>query len=99
MRPEAWEKLTEDPDAGGLFAALLMLGSDLNELAVEGGELTPEEAEQLLEDGPELIPDAVIGIYEFWSEQRSKATSPKGTSGQKDGFKNGGRGGKSPRGN
>ena len=99
LRPEAWEKLTEDPDAGGLFAALLMLGSDLNELAVEGGELTPEEAEQLLEDGPELIPDAVIGIYEFWSEQRSKATSPKGTSGQKDGFKNGGRGGKSPRGN
>ena len=74
LRPEAWEKLTEDPEAGGLFAAILMLGSDLDELAVEGGELTQEEAEELLEDGPDLIPDAIIGIYEFWAKQRGQGT-------------------------
>ncbi len=88
LRPEAWEKLTEDPEAGGLFAAILMLGSDLDELAVEGGELTQEEVEQLLEDGPDLIPDAVIGIHEFWAAQR-----------EKDASKNAGRGKNPPRGN
>jgi uncharacterized protein len=76
IRPEAWEKLTEDPDAGGLFAAILLIGSDLDEMAVEGGELSGEEIEQLLEDGPELIPDAVIGIHAFWAKQRSQ-NAPK----------------------
>ncbi len=85
LRPELWEKLTQDPEAGGLFAAILMLGSDLDELAVEGGELTPEEAEQLLEDGPELIPDAVIGIYEFWAAQRAKPAAAKGSGPKGDG--------------
>ncbi len=92
LRPESWEKLTQDPEAGGLFAAILMLGSDLDELAVEGGELTPEEAEQLLEDGPELIPDAVIGIYEFWAAQRAKPAEAKGS-----GPKGNGRAGKPSR--
>lgn len=70
IRPEAWQKLTDDPDAGGLFAALLLIGSDLDDMAVKGGELSEEEIEQLLEDGPDLIPDAVIGIHAFWTRQR-----------------------------
>jgi uncharacterized protein len=86
LRPEAWERLTGDPEAGGMFAAILMLGSDLDELAVEGGELTEEEAEQLLEDGPDLIPEAVLAIHEFWVEQRAKGTAAEG-SGAKNGKK------------
>ena len=77
LRPEAWEILTEDPEAGSLFAAILLIGSDLDERAVEGGELSPDEIEQLLEDGPELIPNAVIGIHDFWKAQRAKA-GPRG---------------------
>lgn len=73
LRPEAWEILTEDPEAGSLFAAILLIGSDLDERAVEGGELSQDEIEQLLEDGPELIPNAVIGIHDFWKAQRAKA--------------------------
>lgn len=99
LRPESWEKLTQDPEAGGLFAAILMLGSDLDELAVEGGELTPEEAEQLLEDGPELIPDAVIGIYEFWVEQREKAPAEQSSGAKNLNSKPRGKGGKPPRSN
>ena len=77
LRPEAWEILTEDPEAGSLFAAILLIGSDLDERAVEGGELSQDEIEQLLEDGPDLIPNAVIGIHDFWKAQRAKA-GPRG---------------------
>ena len=78
LRPEAWEILTEDPEAGSLFAAILLIGSDLDERAVEGGELSQDEIEQLLEDGPELIPNAVIGIHDFWKAQRAKAVQRGG---------------------
>jgi uncharacterized protein len=75
LRPEAWQKLTDDPDVGGLFAAILLIGSDLDEMAVEGGELSEEEVEQLLEEGPEVIPTAVIAIHDFWAGQRDKDAS------------------------
>ena len=80
LRPEAWEILTEDPDAGSLFAAILLIGSDLDEMAVEGGELSAEEIEQLLEEGPDVIPEAVIGIHAFWADRRANAGKPDGNS-------------------
>ena len=61
--------------------------------------LTPEEAEQLLEDGPELIPDAVIGIYEFWVEQREKAPAEQSSGAKNLNSKPRGKGGKPPRSN
>ena len=90
LRPQAWETLTEDPTAGSLFAAILLLGSDPEEADSEGADaedLSEEEMAQLLEEGPDLIPDAVIGIHAFWTEQRNK-TVPKAARG----------GGKPPRG-
>jgi uncharacterized protein len=75
LRPAAWEPLIQHPLVGALLLPLLVLGIDDD----ESHGLPQEEIDRIYRDGPELIPECVAGIYEFWRERRSLPTGWKQT--------------------
>jgi yecA family protein len=75
LRPAAWEPLVQHPLVGVLLLPLLVLGAEDD----EDHGLPQQEIDRIYRDGPELIPECVAGIYEFWKERRPQPAAGKQT--------------------
>ncbi len=78
LRPKAWEPLIKHKEARVLMVPLIVLGADDPDHLPFGTRVLPkEEVKDLLENGGEIIPEAVVGIRAFWREHRANAPTPK----------------------
>jgi uncharacterized protein len=68
LRPGAWEPLINDPQAGILLAPLLILGDSERRAGHVGA--VPED--KLSTAMPDIIPNCVLGIHEFWKIYRNR---------------------------
>jgi uncharacterized protein len=70
LRAKAWAPILEDEDGRVLMLPLLVLGSEDERPLFDAAPLPENEVEKLLEDGADILMDAVPAIYEFWQERR-----------------------------
>ena len=69
LRAKEWAPILEDEDARVLMLPLLVLGSDDGRQLFDAAPLPDDEVEMLLEEGEDIIMDAIPAIYEFWRER------------------------------
>jgi uncharacterized protein len=83
LRATAWEPLVLHPEARALIIPLLLLGAeDDDNLPFGGFSLSPDEMEELLENGPEIIPHCIAGIRTFWKEHGASLAPKDGKGGK-----------------
>jgi yecA family protein len=75
LRPAVWEPLAHHPLVGVLLLPLLVLGAEDD----EDHGLPQQEIDRIYRDGPELIPECIAGIHEFWKERRPQPAGGKQT--------------------
>ena len=69
LRPKEWLRLTESVTSGHLMTPILCHLIDENGNSVMG--IRKEDLFHALGQAAEDIPDAVVGIYEFWQGMRN----------------------------
>jgi hypothetical protein len=83
LRATAWEPLALHPEARALIIPLLLLGAEVGDnLPFGGASLSPDEMEELLENGAQIIPHYIAGIRTFWKEHGASLAPKDGKGGK-----------------
>ncbi len=73
LRPEAWEPLTKHHKGGMMMMPLLLLNGDAEFDAGPDGAVHEDE---FLAEVPDIIPDCIAAIHEFWKSHRDNHKPP-----------------------
>jgi uncharacterized protein len=74
LRRTAWEPLIHHRRARNLLAPLFLLSAD-PDLDEEDGDRV--DWEKVAKDAPRTIPICVVGIHDFWRDQRERKPQPR----------------------
>jgi uncharacterized protein len=70
LRPNAWEPLAGNEDAGILLAPLFLINGDLE---IDGAN----DEYELMAQASDMIPTCIAGIHEFWRNYRKPPSHPR----------------------